>query len=195
VAGVEAILLAAGQSARFGGPKLLAQLDREPLLRRQVDELLSAPVERLLVVIGAFAREYRACLPINTRVEIIEHAGWAAGLGSSIAAGFRQLAPGTNGALIVLADQPALRAGLITEMIGRFDGEPDAVVACRYAGVLGPPTLFGRAWFPALGGLRGEEGARRILKEAGPQVRIIDWPEGAFDLDTPEDWERWASSG
>jgi CTP:molybdopterin cytidylyltransferase MocA len=60
VARIEAVLLAAGQSIRFGGPKLLAETGNGPLLRRQVDELLSAPVERLLVVVGAFAREYRA---------------------------------------------------------------------------------------------------------------------------------------
>lgn len=195
MAGVEAILLAAGQSARFGGPKLLAQVDQEPLLRRQVAELLSVPVKRLLVVVGAFGREYRACLPIDPRLEIIEHAGWAAGLGSSIAAGCRQLASGIDGALIVLADQPALRAGLITEMIGQFNGEPATVVACRYAGVPGPPALFGRAWFPALRSLRGEEGARRILKKAGSQVRVVEWPDGAFDLDTREDWEQWVAGG
>jgi molybdenum cofactor cytidylyltransferase len=183
--------LAAGQSIRFGGPKLLAEVGNRPLLRRQVDEVLSAPVERLLVVVGAFAREYRACLPLDTRVEIIEHPGWAAGLGSSIAAGFRQLAPGVDGALIALADQPALRAGLIAEMIDKFNGDPNDVVACRYAGVLGPPALFGRAWFPALLSLRREAGARRILTQAASRVRTIEWPEGAFDLDTREDWEAW----
>ena len=191
MARIEAVLLAAGRSARFGGPKLLAEVGNRPLLRRQVDELLSAPIERLLVVVGAFAREYRACLPPDTRMEIIEHPGWAAGLGSSIAAGFRQLAPGVDGALIVLADQPALRAGLIAEMIDKFDGHPDDVVACRYAEVLGPPALFGREWFPALMSLRGEEGARRVLTQAGSQVRTIEWPEGAFDLDTRDDWGRW----
>jgi CTP:molybdopterin cytidylyltransferase MocA len=191
VARIEAVLLAAGQSIRFGGPKLLAETGNGPLLRRQVDELLSAPVERLLVVVGAFAREYRACLPPDTRVEVIEHPGWAAGLGSSIAAGFGQLAAGVDGAVITLADQPALRAGLIAEMIGKFEGEPHCVVACRYAGVLGPPALFGREWFPALMALRGEEGARRVLTQAGSRVRTIEWPEGAFDLDTREDWEAW----
>jgi molybdenum cofactor cytidylyltransferase len=193
VAGIDGILLAAGRSARFGGPKLLAEVGGGPLLRRQVDELLCAPVERLLVVIGAFAREYRACLPLDTRVEVIEHPGWAAGLGSSIAAGVRQLAVDADGAVIVLADQPALRAGLIAEMVGQFDGNRRCVVACRYAGVLGPPALFGREWFPALMALRGEEGARRILTQAGSRVRTIEWPEGAFDLDTREDWERWVT--
>lgn len=188
---IEAILLAAGRSARFNGPKLLAKVGGGPLLRRQVDELLSAPVERVLVVVGAFAREYHACLPLDARVETIEHPGWAAGLGSSIAAGCRQLAGSVDGVVIVLADQPALRAGLIAEMVGRFDGEPRCVVACRYEGVLGPPALFGRGWFPALASLRGEQGAHRVLMEAGSQVRTIDWPEGAFDLDTREDWEAW----
>lgn len=190
MAKIEAVLLAAGQSSRFGGPKLLAQVGNRPLLRRQVDEVLFTPIERLLVVVGAFAREYRACLPLDARLEIIEHSGWAAGLGSSIAAGLRQLAPGVDGALIVLADQPALRAGLIAQMIDKFDGHPEDVVACRYAGVLGPPALFGRAWFPALTSLNGEAGARRILKQVGSRVKVIEWPEGAFDVDTHEDLKR-----
>lgn len=190
MARIDAVLLAAGQSVRFGGPKLLAEFDGRPLLRRQVDELLAAPVQRLFVVIGAYAREYQGCLPADARIEVVEHPGWAAGLGSSLAAGARRLADGVDGALIALADQPALRTALVAEMASKFDGEPRRVVACRYAGVLGPPALFGRQWFAVLAALSGEAGARQVLRRAGPAVRVIDWPEGAFDLDSREDWER-----
>ncbi len=191
--GIDLVLLAAGQSARFGGPKLLAEVAGRPLLQRQTEALLEAPVVRLLVVVGAFAAPYRACLPADARLGIVENPHWASGLGSSIAAGLRQVAPDARGVVIALADQPALSAGLIAGLVARFDGGERRVVACRYAGVLGPPALFGRGWFDALAGLGGETGARGLLRQATGEggMAIIDWPDGAIDLDTREDLARW----
>jgi molybdenum cofactor cytidylyltransferase len=60
-------------------------------------------------------------------------------------------------------------------------------VACAYAGTLGPPALFGRAWFGELMRLRGDRGAKRILERERGRVFRVSWPEGAIDVDRPAD--------
>ena len=50
--------------------------------------------------------------------------------------------------------------------------------------------MFGAALFPALRALTGDEGARRVIKSyTGPMTRV-PFPEGAWDIDTPQDAEK-----
>jgi len=34
-------------------------------------------------------------------------------------------------------------------------------------------------------------GARSVLESEGDGVALVEFPDGAFDVDTPEDWARW----
>jgi molybdenum cofactor cytidylyltransferase len=47
--------------------------------------------------------------------------------------------------------------------------------------------MFGSDWFAQLKNLEGDQGARNLVPKEGAQVEVIDWSEGAIDLDTPED--------
>ncbi|MDQ3815749.1 MAG: hypothetical protein M3347_17690 [Armatimonadota bacterium] len=65
------------------------------------------------------------------------------------------------------------------------------IVASRYREILGAPMLIDRALWPALRNLRGDTGARKILPRYGDATTFIDWDEGQFDLDTPQDVEQF----
>ena len=47
--------------------------------------------------------------------------------------------------------------------------------------------MFGSDWFAQLKKLEGDEGARSLVPQEAGRVEIIDWSEGAIDVDTPED--------
>ena len=61
------------------------------------------------------------------------------------------------------------------------------LIAARYDGILGAPMMFGTDWFSKLKNLEGDQGARSLLAEEAHGAEIIDWSDGAVDLDTPED--------
>ena len=56
----------------------------------------------------------------------------------------------------------------------------------------GHPVLFGAAWFPALRGLSGDEGARTLLRDGsiGLKTVAVDDPGIHLDVDRPEDLAR-----
>ena len=61
------------------------------------------------------------------------------------------------------------------------------MIACAYAGTVGIPALFERAWFDRLAALDGDRGAKSLLLEQ-PELRIdLSWPEGADDRDKRRD--------
>ena len=186
---VAAVLVAAGGSRRFGKPKQLHRVDGRSLVRRAAETAWAAGCQPLVVVLGAFADEIAAELE-NIECSVVVNSGWQEGMGSSIRAGIarvREIAPGCAAAMILLADQPAVTVPLLRELAERFRLGPEPAVACRYAGILGPPAIFSASLFGALEALGGDEGARSLLRSGLVTAAEIEFPDGALDIDTPRD--------
>jgi CTP:molybdopterin cytidylyltransferase MocA len=179
---VPVVILAAGASRRLGHPKQLVVLDGETLLRRIARTALSGggPVT---VVTGCRAADMGATLD-GLPVTILENPAWEEGMASSIRAGVAALAPGTSGVLLLLCDQPAVDAELLSRLQAAHRADPEAVVACGYGGTLGVPTLIPARHFSRLLALAGDEGARALLREGGAVA--VPFPAGEADVDGPE---------
>src|SRR5690606_41339391 len=93
------------------------------------------------------------------------------------------------GVMIMLGDMPWIGAGQIRVLRAAFDrAAADAVVLPVHQGRRGHPVIFSRRWFPALGALRGDRGARSVLEAAGNDVIEVAMPDDGIlrDLDQPD---------
>ncbi|MGH8172990.1 MAG: nucleotidyltransferase family protein [Rhodanobacteraceae bacterium] len=180
------LVLAAGSSKRLGRSKQLIEIDGEPLLRRVARcAVATAPLE-CVVVLGHDATRIGGALeglPLRT----ITIGDFADGMGSSLRAGIAALSPECAGALIVLTDQPALTSEHLAALCATWRIAPERAVASAYAGVLGVPALLPRAWFADLIALRGDTGARELLRARRGDVSAIRANELARDVDTLAD--------
>lgn len=143
--------------------------------------------DHLIVVLGSGACD---CVPAikDCGADIVVNPFWESGLAGSIRIGVeRAEEEHADSVLMLLADQPWLNSAVIRQFYDRMNGRPDMVIAARYAGILGAPMMFGRDWFPKLKNLEGDQGARSLVTREAQGAEIIDWSEGAVDLDTPED--------
>lgn len=185
-----AVVLAAGPSTRLGRPKQLLAADGPSLLRHTVLAALGARCHPVVVVLGAGAERVRPEIA-DLDVRIVMNAGWSEGVGSSIRAGIDVLrAADPQAALLLVCDQPRVDAALLARLIAEFEAAPGCAVACAYAGTLGVPAVFPRERFAELAGLRGDRGAKALLLGMPDKLRTVRWPEGAFDIDTPDDAQR-----
>lgn len=192
MAGVSALLLAAGAGRRFRGVKQLLKIDGEPMVRRTAKSILDAGLE-LTVVTGAYRRRVDRALHGLPLIRL-HHPGWAAGMGSSLAAGVRTLsqrADPPQALILCLADQPAVGATELRRLLMAWRQHPDAIVLSDHGAARGPPALFPRCWFDALAALGGDHGARDLIRRCGDAVVTVAMPEAAFDIDTREDVSRW----
>ncbi|MCS7038393.1 MAG: selenium cofactor biosynthesis protein YqeC, partial [Anaerolineae bacterium] len=98
---LSAVVLAAGGSVRFGAPKQLALWQGQPLLRHVVLQVLAAPVQEIVVVLGAHYEETAAVLA-GLPVTLVYNPDWEAGQSTSVRAGLRACAPQTQAALFIL---------------------------------------------------------------------------------------------
>lgn len=186
-----ALILAAGDSQRFGAPKMLADVRGEPLVRRTVSRVLRARVEHVAVVIGVDANAHAVRRALDgLPVEIVVNERHSGGMGSSIAAGVRALPDTVTAAVIVLADQPSIDPGLLNRL--REAHEAGAAIAfASYGEERAPPVLFARTLFDELSTLEGDTGARRVMERHGDGAVAVDAGESEpLDVDTREDLRR-----
>jgi molybdenum cofactor cytidylyltransferase len=183
---LHAIVLAAGASARFGSPKQLVRLAGRPLLHTAVTRAAEVAGNAVIVVLGARAAELAPLLKHTAGSVVVNHE-WREGLASSIRAGVARLPAACTGVLLLLADQPAVTADDLKRLAGAWRRAPHCIAASRYAGTIGVPAIFPRALFRELSELRGDSGARLLLRRNQDRVVGVPMESAAIDVDTPED--------
>lgn len=181
-AGLALVLLAGGQSARFGGPKLIAPLHGKPLALHAAEMLAALPFAARYAVIGAQVPNLAA---LGYELVTLDPPG--APQARSLALGVAAAqAGGARAVLVALADMPFVPREHIRALVSGFDGDRIATLA---DGVSMPPAIFGAAHFTALTALNGDRGGAVRLK--GARTVVLD-PQLALDIDRPEDLARAA---
>ena len=191
---IAGILLAAGSATRMGRNKLLLDLGGEPLVRRAARRALEAGLSPLLVVVGHEADRVREALT-GLPCRFVPNPGWAAGQGTSLAAGAAAVPGEAEAAVVVLADMPLVTADMIRAVAARHRETGAPVVASRYGEVTAPPTLYHRSVLPEFHGASGEGPGREVIRRHGERVLRVDWPAAALaDVDVPADLDRLRGS-
>lgn len=184
---LSAVVLAAGASVRFGAPKQLALWQGQPLLRHVVLQALAAPVQEIIVVLGAYYEEVAAVLA-GLPVMLVYNPDWQAGQSTSIRAGLHACAAQAQGALFILGDQPSLPADLLQTLVNTHRRTLAPIVAPRHGGRRGNPLLFDRRCFPELRQLTGDIGGRALLTSHADAIAWVEaGPDVLRDIDEPAD--------
>lgn len=186
------IILAAGASVRYGAPKQLLNFNGETFLRRIVRESLESACQPIVVVFGENARNLSRHVE-DFDVYTIQNEDWKKGMGTSIGAGIEKLLEideTIGGAVITVCDQPFVDSQVINRLVQTFFNENQAsIAASRYAETLGVPALFSRKLFSELIMLKKSGGAKEIIERFSDETIAVDFPKGAIDVDTPEDFQ------
>jgi molybdenum cofactor cytidylyltransferase len=176
----------------MGSPKQLLRLGGESLVRRAVMTALASHCSPVFVVIGAEADSVTREIS-DLPVERVENVHWAEGIGSSIRAGIIAAAatqPPPDAVLVTLADQPAVTATLLNQLVAAGETAPAGLVACEYAGTIGAPALFACRHFDALRRLSGDRGGKALLAAHRNTVVLVPFAPAVIDVDTPDDYRR-----
>lgn len=182
---VIAIVLAAGQSRRYGSDKRLSSYGNTTLLHSSLIPLFKRfktvyvvirPDDDASTLFGAF-------LPY---VHLIRSEHAHLGMGHSIADAIAVIndVPATACA-ICLADMPQLTTPTIQDLIGL--STEHNIVRPRYQKQLGHPVIFGRDYWPELAQLTGDNGGKEVIQKHADLVQLLDVNDQGilFDIDTP----------
>ena len=186
---IGAVLLAAGQSRRMGGPnKLLAEIDGVPMVARVAQRLLASRARPIIAVLGNRADEVDQALG-KLPVERVPNPDFADGLSTSLRRGIAALPLDLDGALICLGDMPLVTGRHIDRLIAAFNPlEGRAIIVPTRRGKRGNPVLWAKHFFPEMTQIAGDVGARHLIGEHAELVAEVEMDDDAIlvDIDTPE---------
>ena len=184
---VTGLVLAAGGSSRLGRPKQLLPYRGRPLLEHVLDTARDCQFDQLLCVVGGGMEAVRDAVDLSG-VDVVENPVFGEGCSSSIAAALGAVDLRCDVLLLMLGDQPGVRAPAVRALLAGRGLAPLAV--CRYADGRGHPLAFSRALFGELSALHGDKAVWRLLDRLGAEAAdvAVDGPIPP-DVDTWDDYE------
>ena len=187
---IGAVLLAAGEGRRMGGvAKPLIRLQGVPLIRRHLVALSGAGVDEVVVVTG-YARDAVEAQVQGFPVTLAHNVAHSQGQAGSVRVGLAALNGPFDAVFVVLADQPMIGAGDLTELIGAFKKRPAGhIVVPVVGGTRGNPILLDDVALAQILASDTKLACRHLIERRPELVHIHDTANTRFivDLDTVED--------
>jgi molybdenum cofactor cytidylyltransferase len=174
----------------MGTPKQLLPIQGSSLLRHLAKNSIASMCDPIAVVLGAYSHQIRPEIE-DLPLQIVDNPQWPAGMGTSVSTGLAALLkrePGLNAVLILVGDQPFVSTSLIDRLVMAYRSQRHQIVATSYLNIVGVPALFSDRYFAELLNLNSDAGARRIIQQHLLETYTIDFPQGAIDLDTPDEY-------
>jgi len=188
---IGAVVLAAGTSSRMGEPKQLLRLGERSVLGRTLENLRGACVEQIILVLGSAAETIARQAEVEG-VTLVINEQFREGMGSSLRTGIAALNHEIRAALVVLADQPFVRAATLDRLIERYIESGAQIAIPTYRGFRGNPVLLDRSVFAEIMTLTGDIGCRAIFgSHTEGIVKVpVDDVGILLDIDSKSDFER-----
>ena len=185
------IILAAGNSSRLGTPKQLLAYNGKTLLQHSLQAAFDSVARPVIVVLGADSNRIKKQTDFKAS-HIIVNDNWQEGMASSIRGGINallELDRHTEGAVLMLCDQPYVTSALINELVAAHQNTGKSIVACSYSGTIGVPAFFHTSIFSRLLQLKNDTGAKGIIQQNMPDTEVIAFAKGDVDIDTDAEYQ------
>lgn len=185
------ILLAAGNSRRFRGNKLLHLFDGKPMYQYLVDEIEGLPDEvfcRKIVVTqyGEIGKDLG-----NRGYRVVENHESERGISHSIELGILAAEEYEAAAYcFAVCDQPYLKGKTIRALVEEFWQSKKGIGCLTCQGELGNPAVFSKRYGGELLTLEGDVGGRRVIRRHPDDLYLCEVEDGRelADVDVKSVW-------
>jgi molybdenum cofactor cytidylyltransferase len=183
---VGAVILAAGESRRFGHAKQLAVLGDRTLLEHVLERARLAGMEPIVAVVPVWLT--RPATMADPALRWVRNPHPERGMSHSVRLGFEALPAETGASVILLGDQPTVSIEHLKALVAARGDHP--ILATCAGGRTGPPVLVERSHFGIVDELLGDIGLRELLQTHPEWVLAVEVGTHPPDVDTPADLER-----
>lgn len=188
---ISAIILAAGESKRFGSPKQLAKInDQKTLIEYLINTLKETCIDEIIVVLGAYRDEIQKVLPCDIKISINEE--FQNGQTSSLKRGLEKISAGCKHFLIFPVDTPLVKPETINEIIDKFILSKADIGIPIYAEQKGHPPIYDIKLKTEILTLKNDEPLYLINQKFAANTKLIEIfdPGILININTPKDLEK-----
>lgn len=198
---MDVILLAAGNSARFGGNKLLYRLNGKPVYRYIMESLYKqkqAGVFGHVIVVSQYEEIFADIRDNFPGIAAVRNPVPKLGISSSIRIGLGHLERmplQSQSCLFTVADQPGITPGSLRKAVQFWQSNTCGIAAASYQGQIGNPVIFAAKYYGELKKLEGDAGGKKVLLRHMDDTGLFEVPECELaDLDTMDDAKSFLGS-
>lgn len=159
------ILLAAGDSRRFNGNKLLHEFNGKPMFQYILEEVEKLPDDLFYrkVVVTQY-QEIMDCMK-DHGYEVVVNRESSIGISHSIHLALKALEEEETDYCFAVCDQPYLKAATIKSLVKGWQDSGKGIGCLCNMGALGNPAIFSRSYLKELLSLEGDVGGKRIIRK------------------------------
>jgi molybdenum cofactor cytidylyltransferase len=185
-----AIILAAGESKRFGKPKQLLNWFGKSFINQIIENAKNAGLDPIIVVLGSSFDQIKENIINSDDIIIVKNTSWSDGQSTSLIAGLNHLCDENDSFVFLLSDQPQIPELLITNIVSEYRNHKNDIVITEVNEQKLPPILFDRCCSEDILKLKGDQGGKSLLKSH--PFTVINWEDERLliDVDTDSDYKK-----
>ncbi len=187
------LILAAGSSTRMGVAKQLLPAGDTTLLGVSIEQALQSEADKVYCVLGSNADVIKQSIS-KYNIESIFNPNYQTGLSSSIVSGIQQATnQNFDAVLILLGDQPLIKAAYLNEMMDTFKNHDEKIIASKYNNTFGVPSIIPKRYYDQLLKLKGDKGAKDFLNTNNEEIIPLK-NTNLMDIDTKKEYQDYLNS-
>lgn len=178
------VMLAAGNSRRFGGNKLLYEVDGTPMYVHALEQLIRVKKEREeqqketdLKITVVTQYEKIAETANEKRIQVLFNPHPEQGISSSIKIGL-EANQEADAVLFTVSDQPWLSWKTISALINTFCNSEKGIACVSYQEKMGNPCIFRKKYYEELLALNGDKGGKKVMMRYLEDTLILEVSDG-----------------
>jgi len=185
---IAGVILAAGESTRFGSPKQLLDINGELLINRIIRIASSSNLDYIVVVLGSNFDEIKQKVKPVGKLVIAKNENWKLGQSTSLQCGIKNILSDSDAIMYLLGDQPFITDVIINRLLLLYSKSKKDVAMLQTKGKRTPPIIFSKNCFGSIMKLEGDMGARNIVSKFDT-IYLNNSDENIIeDIDTVEDY-------
>jgi molybdenum cofactor cytidylyltransferase len=185
---INLILLAAGNSTRFRGNKLLEMVNGKPMYMNVIEKVIKIKFNKITIV-----TQYEVIKEalLDYPVEVVMNNNSELGISHSIKLGINTDLE-ADAYMFIVCDQPFISLESIKSLIDNFIISKKGMACVQNDGNLGNPSIFSAKYKNELLNLKGDVGGKVVIKKHLEDLERISVSNEAelMDVDTREELEK-----
>lgn len=183
---ISAILLAAGQSKRFGNNnKLITKYKNKNLIQLSLTNIINSNIDNVIVVLGHDQDLIKNKISKNKKIKFVINNKFRSGMASSIKSGLKKINIQTKGFFVCLGDMPKVNKNIYNKIIKSFN-KHNQIIVPYYNNKRGNPVIFPIKYKKKFFKLKGDNGAKKLIKNNCQKI-IFKNNAVVFDIDYKKD--------
>ena len=188
---ISVILLAAGESRRIPFEnKLIKNFKKKPLINYILKSLVKSKVKKIILFLDFENNFIKNIILKSKKIKLIINKNYKKGISSSIKTGLKKINKKDKGFIIAQSDMPYVRSVHINKIYDSILKENNLVHALKYKNTIGNPIGFNIKVLSKLKMIKGDSGAKSMVKRLKKNTNFIQVTSNFFfkDLDLKKDF-------